>query len=107
MGFRFRRRARLFKGAWINLSTRGYLSDVGGHGLTTDVSKKGVRGDRLGARHCSLQNEGADPAASIRWCSKQGLVPINDVSGVDWIHNVQARSYASACVFTVVALKRD
>jgi hypothetical protein len=32
---------------------------------------------------------------------------INDDSGVDWIHNVQARLYASAGVFTVVALKRD
>jgi hypothetical protein len=76
--------------------------------LDTDVSKKGVRGDRLGARPCSLQNEGADPTASINWCSRQAFVPtINDDSGVDWIHNVQARLYASAGVFTVVALKRD
>jgi hypothetical protein len=45
--------------------------------------------------------EGVDPAASIGWCSKQGLVPtINDLSGLDWIRNVQARLYASAGVFT-------
>jgi hypothetical protein len=50
----------------------------------------------------------ADPAASTSWCSKQGLVQtINDDSGVDWIHKVQARLHASAGVFTVVALKRD
>jgi len=67
----------------------------------TTVSKKGVRGDRLGARPCSLPNEGADPAASISWCGRQAFVPtINDDSGVDWIHNVQARLYASAGVFT-------
>jgi hypothetical protein len=50
----------------------------------------------------------ADPAASTSWCSKQGLVQtINDDSGVDWIHKVQARLHASAGVFTVVALKSD
>jgi hypothetical protein len=43
MGFRFCKRVRLFKGAWINLSKRGGYLSIGGHGLTTDVSKKGVR----------------------------------------------------------------
>ena len=96
------------KDAWINLSKQGGCLSIGGHSLTTDVSNKDVRGDRLGARPCSLQNEGADPAASIGRCSRQAFVPtINDDSGVDWIHNVQARLYASAGVFTVVALKRD
>ena len=75
MGFRFRKRVRLFKGAWINLSKQGGYLSIGGHGLTTDVSKEGAARDRLGARPCSLQNEGADPAASIGRCSKQGLAP--------------------------------
>jgi hypothetical protein len=48
MGFGLRKRVRLFKGAWINLSKQGGCLSIGGHGLTTDVSKKGVRGDRLG-----------------------------------------------------------
>jgi Protein of unknown function (DUF4236) len=43
MGFRFRKRVRLFKGAWINLSKQGGYLSISGHGLTTDVSKKGVR----------------------------------------------------------------
>lgn len=43
MGFRFRKRVRLFKGAWINLSKQGGYLSIGGHGLTTDLSKEGVR----------------------------------------------------------------
>jgi hypothetical protein len=43
MGFRFRKRVRLFKCAWIHLSKQGGYLSIGGHGLTTDVSKEGVR----------------------------------------------------------------
>jgi hypothetical protein len=32
MGFRFRKRVRLFKGAWINLSKQGGYLSIGGHG---------------------------------------------------------------------------
>jgi hypothetical protein len=46
MGFHFRKRVRLFKGAWISLSKQGGYLSIGAHGLTTDV------------RPCSLQNEG-------------------------------------------------
>jgi Protein of unknown function (DUF4236) len=42
MDWRFRKRIRIVKGLWLNLSKRGSLS-VGGHGLTANISKKGVR----------------------------------------------------------------
>ena len=43
MSFRFRKRVRLFKGAWINLSKRGGSLSIGGRGATTNISKRGVR----------------------------------------------------------------
>jgi hypothetical protein len=43
MGFRFRKRIRLFKGVWINLSKKGGSLSMGGHGATTNVSRRGVR----------------------------------------------------------------
>ena len=43
MGFRFRKRIRLGKGIWINLSKKGGSLSVGGRGATMNVSKKGVR----------------------------------------------------------------
>jgi Protein of unknown function (DUF4236) len=43
MGSHFRKRVRLFEGAWINLSKQGRYLSIGTHGLTTDVSKEGVR----------------------------------------------------------------
>ena len=43
MGWRFRKRIRIVKGLWINLSKRGGSLSVGGHGLTANISKKGVR----------------------------------------------------------------
>jgi hypothetical protein len=43
MGFRFRKRIRLAKGLWINLSNKGSSLSVGGRGATMNVSKKGVR----------------------------------------------------------------
>jgi Protein of unknown function (DUF4236) len=49
MGFRFRKRIRLGKGIWINLSKKGGSLSVGGRGATMNVSKKGVR-DTFSAR---------------------------------------------------------
>ena len=43
MGWRFRKRLKLFPGVWINLSKRGGSLSVGGHGLTTNISRRGVR----------------------------------------------------------------
>jgi hypothetical protein len=43
MGFRFRKRIRLGKGIWINLSKKGGSLSLGGRGVTMNVSKKGVR----------------------------------------------------------------
>jgi Protein of unknown function (DUF4236) len=40
MGLRFGKRLRLFKGAWINLSNQGGYLSIGGHGVTTNVSKE-------------------------------------------------------------------
>ncbi len=43
MGFRFRKRIRLAKGVYINLSKKGGSLSVGGRGATMNVSKGGVR----------------------------------------------------------------
>jgi hypothetical protein len=43
MGFRFRKRIRLAKGIYINLSKKGGSLSVGGRGATMNVSKRGVR----------------------------------------------------------------
>ena len=43
MGFRFRKRLRIVPGLWINLSKKGGSLLVGGHGLTADIGKRGVR----------------------------------------------------------------
>ena len=43
MGFRFRKRIRLAKGVYINLSKKGGSLSVGGRGATMNVSKRGVR----------------------------------------------------------------
>jgi Protein of unknown function (DUF4236) len=43
MGWRFRKCIRIVKGLWINLSKRGGWISVLGHGLTANISKKGVR----------------------------------------------------------------
>jgi hypothetical protein len=40
MGFRFRRRLRLFKGAWINLSKKGSSLSLGGKGFTENISRR-------------------------------------------------------------------
>jgi uncharacterized protein DUF4236 len=44
MGFRFRKRLKLFPGLWINLSKKGGSLSVGGHGATVNISKRGVTG---------------------------------------------------------------
>lgn len=41
MGFRLRRRLRIFHGLWINLSKKGGSLSVGGRGATINVSPKG------------------------------------------------------------------
>jgi hypothetical protein len=43
MGFRFRKRIKLFPGLWLNASKRCISASIGGHGLTANISKKGVR----------------------------------------------------------------
>ncbi len=43
MGFRFRKRIRLAKGVYWNLSKRGSSLAIGGRGATVNISKKGVR----------------------------------------------------------------
>jgi len=42
MDFRFRKRLKLFPGAWINISKKGGSLSVGGHGATVNFSKRGV-----------------------------------------------------------------
>lgn len=43
MSWRFRRRLKILPGLWISLSKKGGSLSVGGHGLTANISKKGVR----------------------------------------------------------------
>ena len=43
MGFRFRKRIKLFPGLHLNISKRGYSISVGEKGLTTNISRKGLR----------------------------------------------------------------
>jgi hypothetical protein len=43
MGFRFRKRIRLNKGLYINLGKKSGSVSIGGNGVTTNVSKRGIR----------------------------------------------------------------
>ena len=43
MGFRFRKRVRLAKGLYLNLSQRGGSLSIGSRGATANISKKGIR----------------------------------------------------------------
>jgi hypothetical protein len=43
MGFCFRKRLRLGKSFWINLSKTSDSLSIGWRGLTTNISRKGVR----------------------------------------------------------------
>src|SRR5580704_3775904 len=43
MGFRFHRRIRILKGLYVNVgSKKGPSLSVGGHGITTNISGRGV-----------------------------------------------------------------
>jgi Protein of unknown function (DUF4236) len=64
MGFRFRKRIRLGKGIWINLSKKGGSLSVGGRGATMNVSKKGVR-DTFSAPGTGTSYIRVDPKASV------------------------------------------
>jgi hypothetical protein len=41
MGFRFRKRLRIFPGLWINFSKKGGPLSVGGRGATVNLNPKG------------------------------------------------------------------
>jgi len=41
MGFRFRKRIKLFPGLWLNASRSGISASIGGHGFTTNISARG------------------------------------------------------------------
>jgi hypothetical protein len=43
MGFRFRRRLRIGRGLYLNVSKTGVSASIGGRGATLNVSRKGVR----------------------------------------------------------------
>lgn len=43
MGFRFRRRLRIFPGLWLNLSKSGVSASLGRRGLTLNLARRGVR----------------------------------------------------------------
>jgi len=44
MGFRFRKRIKLFPVLWLNASKSGIPASIGGHGATLTVNRKGVQG---------------------------------------------------------------
>ena len=44
MGFRFRKRIKLFPGLWLNASRSGISASMGGHGATLNLSRKGAQG---------------------------------------------------------------
>ena len=43
MGFRFRRKLRIFPGLYLNLSKSGVSTSIGGRGATLNLSKRGTR----------------------------------------------------------------
>jgi hypothetical protein len=43
MGFRFRKRVRLLPGLYVNLSKSGASVSIGGHRITENISRRGVR----------------------------------------------------------------
>ena len=44
MGFRLRRRIKLFPGLWLNASRSGISASIGGHGATVNLNRKGAQG---------------------------------------------------------------
>jgi hypothetical protein len=76
MGFRFRKRIKLFPGLWINLSKKGGSVSVGGHGATTNISKDGVRGTvGLPGTGLSYQTKRVKPSRRISSGSRPALNP--------------------------------
>jgi len=43
MGFRFRRRIKLFPGLWLNASRSGLSASIGGHGFTANLGPHGYQ----------------------------------------------------------------
>ena len=43
MGFRIRKRLKVVPDVWINLSKMGGSLSVGGHGLTTNINRRGIK----------------------------------------------------------------
>lgn len=68
MGLRFRRRIRLGKGMWINVSRSGTSLSVGGRGATVNFGKKGttttlgIPGTGLSYRTTSARSAAPQPA---------------------------------------------
>jgi ribosomal protein L28 len=56
MSWRFRKRIRLAKGLWINLSKKGGSLSVGGRGATMNISKKGLRSMSKELAHAALDH---------------------------------------------------
>ena len=77
MGFRFRRRIRLGRGIWLNVSKSGTSLSAGGHGATVNFGKKGttatvgLHGTGLSYRNTprrQMPQEGAaQPQSPIPW----------------------------------------
>jgi hypothetical protein len=60
MGFRFRKRLKLFPGIWINLSKLGGSLSVGSYGLTTSISRLGVPGRKTETFYWTLPESKSD-----------------------------------------------
>ena len=87
MGFRFRRRLRIFPGLYLNVSKSGVSTSIGGHGATLNVTKRGTRttiglpgfgafltlADRAlaGTNRCSLQDT-LSPQPPFAWRARKG-----------------------------------
>src|SRR5580704_7598803 len=74
MGFRFRRRLRIFPGLYLNVSKSGVTTSIGGHGATLNLSKRGTR-TTIGL-----------PGSGLSWRSptkpwEGGRVPIHTPAG--------------------------
>jgi hypothetical protein len=81
MGFRFRKRIKLFPGLWINLSKKGGSVSVGGHGATTNISKEGVRGTvGLPGTGLSYQTKRLKPRQRTSSGSRSSLSPASIVA---------------------------
>ena len=63
MSIRFRKRVRLFRGAWLNVSKTGVSTSVGGDGVTVNLGKRGT--------HTTLNV----PGTGLRYTSTQARAP--------------------------------